>query len=332
MALFCSVSASALPLEWRADWPDCKPVEKYVHRGTDVELKPTWYINGELAASSNWIFSVYVQTNRQAAGEWFGPIAGSTFSHTNDIGAAMYTVMLRADIPGGEVNYTAFARLRMLDSPGFAPGALPLPAKTIDFSQVVALNAPWLLPPATNGFIKVEADPTVPGATNALNASLSSRLSLVSRDATNYTDSAISAAIAPANPTFSNAVLAVGLNIDTNAVAVLNEIAADFGGFPLSPGSTATTVGGLLAALAAAVAWLKKNKVNNAAVAPVFSTSATYAVGDVVMHEGARYKCTTAVTVAGDWTGSTNWTAESIQSVIGDVESALNIINNGAQS
>ena len=61
------------------------------------------------------------------------------------------------------------------------------------------------------------------------------------------------------DPTFSNAVIAVGLNIDTNSVAVLNEIAETFGGFPIE--GTATTVGGLLAALAAAVAWLKKNKV-----------------------------------------------------------------------
>ena len=67
--------------------------------------------------------------------------------------------------------------------------------------------------------------------------------------------------ISATNPSFSNAVLAVGLNIDTNSVAVLNEIAATFGGFPLGAGETATTIGGLLAALAAAVAWLKKNKV-----------------------------------------------------------------------
>ena len=71
----------------------------------------------------------------------------------------------------------------------------------------------------------------------------------------------ISAAISATNPTFSNAVLAVGLNIDTNSVAVLNEIAATFGGFPIE--GTATTVGGLLAALAAAAAWLKKNKVGS---------------------------------------------------------------------
>ena len=64
--------------------------------------------------------------------------------------------------------------------------------------------------------------------------------------------------ISAENPTFSNAVLSVGLNIDTNSVAVLNEIAKTFGGFPIA--GTATTVGGLLAALAAAIAWLKKNK------------------------------------------------------------------------
>ena len=69
--------------------------------------------------------------------------------------------------------------------------------------------------------------------------------------------------ISATNTTFSNAVLAVGLNIDTNSVAVLNDIAENFGGFPLGAGETATTVGGLLAALAAAVAWLKKNKVGS---------------------------------------------------------------------
>ena len=79
--------------------------------------------------------------------------------------------------------------------------------------------------------------------------------------------------ISSTNPTFSNAVLAVGLNIDTSSVAVLNEIAENFGGFPLGAGETATTVGGLLAALAAAVAWMKKNKVGS--FASVGGASAT---------------------------------------------------------
>ena len=85
------------------------------------------------------------------------------------------------------------------------------------------------------------------------------------------TNKADKADISSENPTFSNAVLAVGLNIDTNSVAVLNEIAATFGGFPIE--GTATTVGGLLAALAAAIAWLKKNKVGS--FASVGGASAT---------------------------------------------------------
>ena len=155
---FLSVTANALPLVWRADWPGSKPVETLVHRGTDIEFQPQWYINGVLANSTNWTFTTFVQTNSQATGEWFGPLPGAAFSHTNDIGAAFYNVMVRAQMPGGGVNYTAFARLRMLDSPGFAPGELPLPVPFIDFSKVVALNAPWLLPSATNdiGTIKVE--------------------------------------------------------------------------------------------------------------------------------------------------------------------------------
>lgn len=75
-------------------------------------------------------------------------------------------------------------------------------------------------------------------------------------------DSKIESAVLPTDPTFSNAVLSVGLNIDTDSVAVLNEIASTFGGFPIE--GTATTVGGLLAALAAAVAWLRKNKADKA--------------------------------------------------------------------
>lgn len=156
MAALCTAgTASALPLVWRADWPDAKPVETLVHRGTDIELQPTWYINGELANSTNWTFQTFVQTNAQATGEWFGPLPGAFFSHTNDVGAAFYNVMVRAQMPGGGVNYTAFARLRMLDSPGFTPGELPLPVATIDFSKVVALHAPWAL---TNDVESIRVD------------------------------------------------------------------------------------------------------------------------------------------------------------------------------
>ena len=142
MAALCTAStASALPLVWRADWPDAKPVETMVHRGTDVELQPQWRINKEPADTTGWTFTTYCQTN--AVGPWFGPLPGAFFSHTNDVGAASYNVIVRAQTPGGDVNYTAFARLRMLDSPGYAPGVLPLPTQSIDFADVTVFNAPY---------------------------------------------------------------------------------------------------------------------------------------------------------------------------------------------
>ena len=122
------------------------------------------------------------------------------------------------------------------------------------------------------------------------------------------------------NPTFSNAVLAVGLNIDTNSVAVLNEIASTFGGFPIE--GTATTVGGLLAALAAAIAWLKKNKADKAttlagygitdaatmaSLAPEYSPSSAYSLGAFVYHDGNIYQCTTAIADGGEAWNAAHW-------------------------
>ena len=94
----------------------------------------------------------------------------------------------------------------------------------------------------------------------AADEALSSRLSLASLAATNYTDEAIGAAIANTNPAFSNAVLSVGLGIDTNTVAVINALVEAGDELPIGG---AATVGGLLLALAAAIAWLKKNKVGS---------------------------------------------------------------------
>lgn len=39
-----------------------------------------------------------------------------------------------------------------------------------------------------------------------------------------------------------------------------------------------------------------------------FSESSTYAVGDLVSHGGKVYRCSAAVSSAGSWTGTTNWT------------------------
>ena len=51
-------------------------------------------------------------------------------------------------------------------------------------------------------------------------------------------------------------------------------------------------------------------------LAPDFSTSATYAVNALCVYNGVLYRCTTAVTTAGAWTGSTNWAEATVEDVL----------------
>ena len=60
------------------------------------------------------------------------------------------------------------------------------------------------------------------------------------------------------NGHFSNEVLAVGLGISTNDVAAIGAMVDVIRDFPIDPTTGATTAGALLAALAAAVAWLRR--------------------------------------------------------------------------
>ena len=64
---------------------------------------------------------------------------------------------------------------------------------------------------------------------------------------------------------------------------------------------------------AAAVALLTKadTAIQPDVIAPAFSTSSTYALGDYVMYNGKLYECTTAVTTAGAWV-SDSWTESKV--------------------
>ncbi len=147
--------AAPRPLAWRADFPSARVENFPVRHGTDVDFRPSWYVNGSPADTNGWTYSLSVQTNGAPAGEW-ATIPGTVFSHTNDCGAEAYNVLVRAVDPDGTVDYSAAARLRMLPSPGFEPGALP-PADTFQESDPVF--SAWLatfeipetsLEPATN--------------------------------------------------------------------------------------------------------------------------------------------------------------------------------------
>jgi len=57
-------------------------------------------------------------------------------------------------------------------------------------------------------------------------------------------------------------------------------------------------------------------KASSSSLAPAFSSSSTYAVGDYVTHEGLLYKCTTAVSTAGSWNAA-NWSAVAVTDEMG---------------
>lgn len=59
-----------------------------------------------------------------------------------------------------------------------------------------------------------------------------------------------------------------------------------------------------------------------ASIADTFQSTETYAVGDLVIYNNLLYKCTVAVTDPGAWTGSTNWTRDTIENVIDDLTAA----------
>lgn len=78
----------------------------------------------------------------------------------------------------------------------------------------------------------------------------------------------------------------------------------------LSAYRTATAQDTIDDAQNAAIVAIAEKAADAASIAPAFSTSSTYAVGDYVTHEGLLYKCTTAVSTAGAWNAA-NWTAVS---------------------
>ena len=63
-------------------------------------------------------------------------------------------------------------------------------------------------------------------------------------------------------------------------------------------------------------------EVTAASMAPVYSTSGTYAVGDYVIHNGQLYKCTTAITTAEAWTAA-HWTVAEIATDVSNLNRQL---------
>ena len=60
-----------------------------------------------------------------------------------------------------------------------------------------------------------------------------------------------------------------------------------------------------------------------ASISDAFSDTNTYIVGDVVIYNNLLYRCKTAVTTPGAWTGSDNWERITIEDLIDTVKSSV---------
>lgn len=60
-------------------------------------------------------------------------------------------------------------------------------------------------------------------------------------------------------------------------------------------------------------------------LAPNYSSSSTYAVGDLVTYDEILYECATAITAAEAW-DSTKWTAVSVADIIESVKEDISAL------
>ena len=78
----------------------------------------------------------------------------------------------------------------------------------------------------------------------------------------------------------------------------------------------------------------KGNKGDNgdvANIAPAYSASATYAVGDYCIYNSQLYRCTTAITTAEAWNAA-HWTAVQLGDEVGDLKNALESITSDVKT
>lgn len=102
----------------------------------------------------------------------------------------------------------------------------------------------------------------------------------------------------------------------------------------IDPGSVVPDISQLLAKIqqmeqATAAANTAATNANNVAtniIAPAYSTSSTYKVGNYCIYNGYLYRCTTAITTAEEWTAA-HWVSVKLGDDVADLKRALNDTN-----
>ena len=145
LLLLLPAASPAEPLavhEWHARPADPRPYAGRIPHGSAARLVAR--LPGPAASATfHW------QTNGMGRLWWETPAECASnavsvlWTPAMDTGAAVHRAFFRIAQPEGP-DYSAFATLAMLDSPGFEPGALPLPVQTLDFAAVSWTNAPWI--------------------------------------------------------------------------------------------------------------------------------------------------------------------------------------------
>lgn len=109
---------------------------------------------------------------------------------------------------------------------------------------------------------------------------------------------------------FNGAMSAIDTAIH-NAKSTADTAATDSAQALLDAAAAQSTADGAAAQGAGAVA----------SIAPTFSATSTYSVGDLVIYNNLLYVCRVAITVPGAWTGSTNWN----RTTAGDLNAAMDL-------
>ena len=140
LAALAALATFATPLKWVCEWPEARAQSFTLYHGETATFEPSFRVNGSVATNVA-VEACYVQTN--GMGEAWWRLENATFHPSNDVGAASYRFFVRARAGGDVVVYRANGILRMQDSPGFEPAALPFPRRVLDFAAVEIANAPW---------------------------------------------------------------------------------------------------------------------------------------------------------------------------------------------
>lgn len=161
-----SPAAPIATLRWEVAPGAPRPASFRLAHGASALLEAHFLDNrSPIALPEGCAASLHFRTNGMS-GWWPAPhgvtgaqvetngIVRARWAAALDSGADEYQLFLRVSTPdGGDVDYSAFAALTMLESPGFVPNALPLPVQNIDFAAIKVTNAPWATPEGVDAAI-----------------------------------------------------------------------------------------------------------------------------------------------------------------------------------